>query len=43
MHRSDLGEWGFDAERLARVRQAIVKDIEGERCHGVSLMVARGG
>ena len=43
MHRSDLGEWGFDAERLARVRQAIVRDIEGERCHGVSLMVARGG
>src|SRR5688500_7058546 len=43
MHRTDLEEWGFDAERLARVRQAIVADIERERCHGVSLVVARGG
>jgi len=34
---------GFDADRLARVRDAIVSDIENGRCHGVALRVARRG
>ncbi len=36
-------ELGFDVERLARVREAIVADIDGEHCHGVSMIVARHG
>jgi CubicO group peptidase (beta-lactamase class C family) len=34
---------GFDTERLARVREAIIADIDGGRCHGVSMIVARHG
>ena len=34
---------GFDPERLARVRAAILSDIEHGRCHGVALRVARHG
>ena len=34
---------GFDAERLARVRAALLSDIERGRCHGVALRVARHG
>ncbi len=36
-------ELGFDAARLQRVREAVVADIEAERCHGVSMIVARHG
>ena len=34
---------GFDPERLARVRAAVISDIEHGRCHGVAMRVARGG
>lgn len=34
---------GFDPSRLARVRDAVRADIDGGRCHGVRLMVARHG
>ena len=34
---------GFDRTRLERVRQALLADIENDRCHGVSLIVARHG
>ena len=34
---------GFDAERLTRVRAAVLSDIEHGRCHGVVLRVARHG
>jgi CubicO group peptidase (beta-lactamase class C family) len=34
---------GFDPDRLARVRAAVVSDIEHGRCHGVAMRVARGG
>ncbi len=34
---------GFDPVRLRRVRQAVVSDIEGDRCHGVAMIVARHG
>ena len=36
-------ELGFDCQRLNRVREAVLADIEGERCHGVSMIVARHG
>ncbi|MEM7542300.1 MAG: serine hydrolase domain-containing protein [Pseudomonadota bacterium] len=39
----DLSRLGFDAARLGRVREAILKDIENERCHGVNMIVARHG
>ena len=39
----ELSQLGFDAERLARVRAAILSDIEHGRCHGVALLVARHG
>lgn len=38
-----IEELGFDRQRLKRVREAILADIEGERCHGVSMIVARHG
>ena len=34
---------GFDTDRLARVSDAIQRDIDAERCHGVALTVARRG
>ena len=34
---------GFDSERLARVREAVLADIEAGRCHGVSMIVAHHG
>ena len=40
---AELTGLGFDAERLARVRAAILSDIEHGRCHGVALRVARHG
>lgn len=40
---TELTGLGFDAERLARVRAAILSDIEQGRCHGVALRVARHG
>ncbi len=36
-------ELGFDEDRLARVARMIDADIAAERCHGASLVVARGG
>ncbi len=38
-----IEELGFDRNRLNRVREAILADIEGGRCHGVSTIVARHG
>lgn len=38
-----VNDQGFDVERLGRVAQAIRRDIEAERYHGVALIVARGG
>jgi CubicO group peptidase (beta-lactamase class C family) len=38
-----VSELGFDRDRLQRVRAAILADIEAERCHGVSMIVARHG
>ena len=43
MNRERVNDQGFDVERLERVVHAIRRDIEAERCHGVALMVARGG
>jgi len=43
MKTTDVEELGFDAARLARVKQAIERDIDANRCHGVALRVARGG
>jgi len=43
MKQDNLQELGFDANRLARVGEAIERDVEAERCHGVALMVARRG
>ena len=37
MNRSDLRELGFDGDRLARVGQAILRDIEAGRSHGAAL------
>ena len=39
----ELSGLGFDAERLARVRAAILSDVEHGRCHGAALRVARHG
>jgi len=41
--KSNLSRLGFDAKRLSRVRDAVKADIDGGRCHGVRLMVARHG
>ncbi len=38
-----LAKLGFDPLRLGRVRKAVLADIEGERCHGVAMIVARRG
>jgi len=43
MNRENIRQLGFDADRLARVTTAIKREIEAERCHGVALIVARGG
>ena len=43
MSKERVNDKGFDVERLQRVAQAIRRDIEAERCHGVALVVARGG
>src|SRR5687767_14429493 len=40
---AELTGLGFDAERLERVRAAVLSDIEQGRCHGVALRVARRG
>ena len=40
---AEVEELGFDRSRLQRVRQAVVADIEGHRCHGVAMIVARHG
>ena len=40
---AELTGLGFDAERLARVRAAVLSDIDHGRCHGVALSVARHG
>jgi len=34
---------GFDFQRLARVREKVLSDISEEKCHGVSMIVARRG
>jgi CubicO group peptidase (beta-lactamase class C family) len=41
--RAELTELGFDPDRLARVREVVVSDIEHGRYHGVAMRVARGG
>lgn len=38
-----IEELGFDRARLARVREAVLADIDGGRCHGVNMIVARRG
>ncbi|MCC7121048.1 MAG: beta-lactamase family protein, partial [Gammaproteobacteria bacterium] len=38
-----LVKLGFDARRLARVRDAVKADIDAGRCHGVRMRVARRG
>jgi CubicO group peptidase (beta-lactamase class C family) len=38
-----VNSMGFDAQRLARVREAIRADIAAGRCHGVAMRVARRG
>ena len=43
MTREKAHEFGFDTDRLARVGEAIQRDIDAGRCHGVALMVARRG
>jgi CubicO group peptidase (beta-lactamase class C family) len=43
MKQDNLTDLGFDAERLARVGQAIERDVDAGRCDGVSLIVARRG
>ena len=40
---TSLRELGFDLDRLSRVRDAVVADIDAHRCHGVSMIVARHG
>ncbi len=43
MNTDELRGLGFDSERLARVGEAIRRDIEANRYHGVRIMVARRG
>ena len=43
MKQENLPELGFDAERLARVGEAIERDVAAGRCHGAALIVARRG
>jgi CubicO group peptidase (beta-lactamase class C family) len=43
MNLENARNLGFDTDRLARVSDAIQRDIDAERCHGVALMVARRG
>ena len=39
----NVRDLGFDGARLGRVRKQLESDIEAERCHGASLIVARRG
>jgi len=43
VHDGAASELGFDTARLARVRESVLADIDGGRCHGVSMIVARHG
>src|SRR5213082_2508351 len=43
MRQEELLELGFDGGRLARVGEAIERDIAAERYHGAALIVARRG
>ncbi len=38
-----INDQGFDVERLERVAEGIRSDVENGRCHGVAMIVARGG
>ena len=38
-----INDQGFDVERLERVTEGIRSDVENGRCHGVAMIVARGG
>jgi CubicO group peptidase (beta-lactamase class C family) len=40
---ASASELGFDEARLGRVARTLEADIAAERCHGASLIVARGG
>lgn len=40
---NELTNLGFDPDRLARVRERALADIDAGACHGISMMVARGG
>ncbi|MDA0823200.1 MAG: serine hydrolase [Proteobacteria bacterium] len=40
---TSVEELGFDPQRLTRVRESVVADIDAGRCHGVSMIVARRG
>jgi CubicO group peptidase (beta-lactamase class C family) len=40
---ANVRDLGFDEVRLARVRRQLESDVEAERCHGASLIVARRG
>jgi CubicO group peptidase (beta-lactamase class C family) len=40
---TNVAKLGFDAARLARVRDAVRADIDAGRCHGVRLLAARRG
>jgi CubicO group peptidase (beta-lactamase class C family) len=40
---SSITQLGFDPRRLGRVRDAVRADIDGGRCHGVAMRVARRG
>lgn len=39
----DVAALGFDSNRLERVREAVMADIDNGRCHGVNMIVARHG
>jgi CubicO group peptidase (beta-lactamase class C family) len=43
MNKEKSHALGFDEARLARVEQTIKRDIEANKYHGASLMVARNG
>jgi CubicO group peptidase (beta-lactamase class C family) len=40
---ANVQDLGFDEQRLGRVRAQLESDIQTERCHGASLLVARRG
>lgn len=41
--KPNYGKLGIDEKRLARVRDTVKADIDGGRCHGVRMLVARHG